>query len=532
MSNYIINSGLSINIQNSLAYFNRSDNISDTGIIANNNLHIRYHKTLFDSTDANTYNPGDPTPNNNVRSITLNWTPQSIREFKYNVLNNIFESGYPITNTYNLCDQKLAIVYNLGAYNHTSRNETVDTAYPRNHTISLVENNINNPFSCNGCQGVVCSGGFTFDPTSCACVPPVLCIPPPPNPSVCTSGIAIESYKPTLQGYAIYVDYPRFVDIPDVGQIKTSCAGGHSCSSTVFTPFLKLADNTIVQANKNICLDNSPDNNPNNLSYQFYCTDAVRVPVPGFVPVTNWEVSDTFTITVDDPTNYNGAGVGLACVSQPYCHGGITFIVLVGEKLDESGKDVIFSSCITPGTVNLKSILTIDCGDGDAGPCDPPQSPTPTATLTPTATATLTPTPTATLTPTPTATLTPTPTATLTPTPTATLTPTPTATLTPTPTPTASALPDNSSCCFCEYIAAGEGGVPDTGYFTFHGPGTESTQAWEFLVQECGVSQEILETTSSINIGCGGAQYEVSWIDSGNLNSFGGTIYDATIVPI
>jgi hypothetical protein len=41
MSNYIIDSGLAINSQNSLAYFNRSDNVSDTGVIPENNLHIR-----------------------------------------------------------------------------------------------------------------------------------------------------------------------------------------------------------------------------------------------------------------------------------------------------------------------------------------------------------------------------------------------------------------------------------------------------------------------------------------------------------
>ena len=201
MSNYIINSGISINNQNSLAYFNRSDNVSDTGVIANNNLHIRYHKTLFDSTDANTYNPGDPISNNNARSITLNWTPQSIREFKYNILKNTFDVGYPIVNTYNLCDQKLAIVYNLGGYNHTSRNENVDTAYPRNHTISLIENNTNNPFLCNNCQGVVCASGFTFDPVTCACAPNPVCLPSDGSDTTCVENIDVTSYKTTLQGY-------------------------------------------------------------------------------------------------------------------------------------------------------------------------------------------------------------------------------------------------------------------------------------------------------------------------------------------
>ena len=146
MSKHIINSGLFSNKQNNLAYYNRFETVQNTGIIPNNHPHIRYHKTLFDATDSNIYNPGDPIPNNDARSITLNWTPQSIRGFKYNILKNVFNPGYPIVNTYNLRDQKLAIVYNLGSHNHISRNENVDTAYPRNHTISLIEKNINDPF--------------------------------------------------------------------------------------------------------------------------------------------------------------------------------------------------------------------------------------------------------------------------------------------------------------------------------------------------------------------------------------------------
>ncbi len=132
MSNYIINSGLSINVQNSLAYFNRSDNVSDTGVIPENNPHIRYHKTLFDSTDAKIYNPGDPISNNNARSITINWTPQSIREFTYDILKNKFEENYPITNSYNLCDQKTSIVFQAGN-THWTRFSNSSLSYPISH---------------------------------------------------------------------------------------------------------------------------------------------------------------------------------------------------------------------------------------------------------------------------------------------------------------------------------------------------------------------------------------------------------------
>lgn len=132
MSNYIIDSGLEINSQNSLAYFNRSDNVSDTGVIPKNNPHIRYHKTLFDSTDAHTYNPGNPIPNNNTRSVTIDWTPQSIREFTYNIAKNKFQENYPISNSYNLCDQKISIVFQAGN-THWTRFSDSSLSYPINH---------------------------------------------------------------------------------------------------------------------------------------------------------------------------------------------------------------------------------------------------------------------------------------------------------------------------------------------------------------------------------------------------------------
>lgn len=133
MSNYIINSGLSINTQNNHAYYNQFQTIEHTGIIPVNNSSIRYNKTLLDSdNNSKIYNPTDPTRNNNTRSITINWTPQSIREFQYNILKNIFKENYPVTDSYDLCDQKNSIVFQAGN-THWTRFSNSLLSYPISH---------------------------------------------------------------------------------------------------------------------------------------------------------------------------------------------------------------------------------------------------------------------------------------------------------------------------------------------------------------------------------------------------------------
>jgi hypothetical protein len=148
MSNYIINSGLSINSQNSLAYFNKSDNVSNTGIISENNPNIRYHNTLFDQNfNSVVHKVGNLTSNNDARSITLTWTPQSIREFTYNILTNNFDENYPIVNSYNLCDQKISIVFQAGN-THWTRFSDSSLSYPINHQFARV-NESDHKLDCN-----------------------------------------------------------------------------------------------------------------------------------------------------------------------------------------------------------------------------------------------------------------------------------------------------------------------------------------------------------------------------------------------
>jgi len=517
MSKYIINSGLLSNKQNDLAYYNRFETVQDTGIIPLNNSNIRYNNTLIDQDNNLSTYINNEKPNNNSNSITIDWTPQSVRDFKYNILQDKFNTGYPRNYTYTLCDQKLSIVFNMGS-KHFSVDQTVDTSYPRSRSISIVEDNTNNPFLCGGiqpsCQGVICPSGQTFDPASCGCVSPPLCIPQPLEP--CSPTILYATLKPLIKGYAWYLQTPKQIEIPDIGVVTATCGGGHGCDATLFRPILVFPDSSTLEANRNISLNNGEVNDP---------TGHTRIPVPGFVPLLG-ERSDTFEFVVDDTSTLDGARVELVCQST-YCHGGVTFIVLVAETLETNEPVVIFSTCLAPGPIKSKVIGYVDCPGSDPGPCDTPpvtSSPTPTPTITPTITITSSTT----------ATPTPTLTSTVTPTPTLTSTATPTPTLTTTPTPTPSA-PNNSACCFCDYAIAWDGlDDPPIGHFTFHGPGPtgEPTQAWTFLVRDCGITESMLTSTNTITIDCNGIQYEIVWTYSGVDNSFGGKIYDATIIQI
>ena len=138
MTQYIINSGLAANKQNDNAYYNRFQTVEQTGIIPPNNPSIRYNQTLFDQNlNGVIYQGNNLTSNNDARSITLNWTPQSIREFTYNILTNNFEINYPITDSYNLCDQKISIVFQAGN-THWTRFSNSSLSYPINHQFSRV----------------------------------------------------------------------------------------------------------------------------------------------------------------------------------------------------------------------------------------------------------------------------------------------------------------------------------------------------------------------------------------------------------
>jgi hypothetical protein len=148
MSIFSINSSINTNHQNYNAYYNRFDNIGSTGVIPLNKVNIRYNKTLFDDNAKNIYN-STFTIDNSRRSISTDLTATSIREFKYNILQNLFEPGYPQNSQYNLCDQNISTTFAINGNTHFSSNLKSGTSYPNNHYITIIEDQNNyNFFNC------------------------------------------------------------------------------------------------------------------------------------------------------------------------------------------------------------------------------------------------------------------------------------------------------------------------------------------------------------------------------------------------
>ena len=148
MSIFNINNQIQNNHQNYNAYYNRFDNISSTGIIPLNKVNIRYNKTLFNDNAKNIYN-STFTIDNSRRSISTDLTATSIREFKYNILQNLFEPGYPQNSRYDLCDQNISTTFAINGNTHFSSNLKSGTSYPNNHYITVIEDKDNyNFFNC------------------------------------------------------------------------------------------------------------------------------------------------------------------------------------------------------------------------------------------------------------------------------------------------------------------------------------------------------------------------------------------------
>ena len=310
-----------------------------------------------------------PKVNNKAKNIRLTLTPDAVRQNKFDFYSGQFDAGYPLNSNKTFCGDKLSTVFNMGN-SYWSKSFSTKYSYPIISNYSKVlPNQLNNcneePPNCGpgyiydvnveGC--VPCSGlclpGQIYDPGSCLCVDPPECIfqidcPP----------ITIPLIKNTIQGYAFYLDAIRDLSIPGAGNVRASCSGGHVCCRTLFKPKIVKSDTTEVLANRNICMDNSPE---------ICANDGSQIPVPGFTPITDFERSDTFTITLDDPLDIQGASFYLNC-EYTSCHDGVTFIVLVAELASSTDKIVIFASCVSPGTINSKLIGTVDCS-GEEGLC-------------------------------------------------------------------------------------------------------------------------------------------------------------------
>ena len=329
---------------------------------------IAYHLKTLPSNIINT-NSSDSTVSNNSKIIRQTLTPLAIRQDKYDFISGNFNQGYPVNNEYYLCSQNLTSVFQYGE-SFVSKSYKVGQ-YPTLSTTSTVNKNnkhlycVDNNLNCS----LPCASGSVFDPVSCICTLPEECVPQPS----CEPLIIPPDLKPIIKGYAFYVASTTSVDIPDIGPVLTSCAGGHTCCSTIFMPTIKDSNNNLILANKSINMNNVPG---------VFCPEIdARIPVPGFVSTSKYDISDSFQFVINDPSALIDSNLYLQC-QLDNCHNGVTFIVLVGEQNDNTPV-LLFASCVSPGAVDAVPLGTIDCGSGPAGPCDPPPPPPPSPTPNP-----------------------------------------------------------------------------------------------------------------------------------------------------
>jgi len=479
---------------------------------------IRYRLNLQDTfasrqTEFGSIDPADyvitrynnlvnfPKVNNKTKNIRLTLTPSAVRGNKFDYYSGEFDNGFPLNSNKTFCGDKLSTVFNTGN-EYWTKSFSTKYSYPivssYNRVLANSLNNCNDePPSCDigyifnaaSQQCVPCSSlgscppGKIYDPVSCLCVDPPECI----DQSECIPLITIPEIKTTIYGYAFYLDTVRIVNIPNITTpVQASCAGGHRCCRTLFRPKIVKSDQTEILADRNISMDNSE---------YMGCSNDTQIPVPGFTPLSSAERSDTFTITLNNSSDITDAALYLDC-QYSICHNGVTFVVLVAELASSTDKIVVFSSCVSPGSINRKPIGTIDCSgeeglcNGDiayscydgvcrnvldmggifgqglwlndqycGGQCDP-TTPTPTP---PTET-----------------------------TPTPTPTPTPPTETTPTPTPTPPPCADDEGCCLSNYCAMGSavynvtldlmsvyGGCGSTNYTCCNGLNVEITSSTE-----------------------------------------------------
>ena len=175
------------------------------------------------------------------------------------------------------------------------------------------------------CSNVICTGNFILDTGSCRCVPPVTtgctgtgCLPPPPPVEVECSGVQL-----IISGFAFYRDsISSQCNIPGIGNVNPSCAGGHWCDRTNFMPVLQISNGPTINANKQIALNNGGGGG---------------------------DRDDSFFFTIPDSTIISGKQVrfSLQCRSaNNNCHDGVSFVVLT---IENSGVvQTVFRDCVLP----------------------------------------------------------------------------------------------------------------------------------------------------------------------------------------
>ena len=181
----------------------------------------------------------------------------------------------------------------------------------------------------------VCPPGYVLDPASCLCVEIPMC-------AECEL-VPLPDLRPEVKGYIYYVNLATAVFVPEIGDVMTSCNGGHGCDRTEFNPILQFTSSK-VDANKHV--------NVNNVG-----TGPTRVPPAGW-PLTGpdgwpvsgpkYDVADTFQFAAVDWTDIANCEIQLECKAVAFggCHNGIAFVVLVGYTLDAGTPIIIFKGCL------------------------------------------------------------------------------------------------------------------------------------------------------------------------------------------
>lgn len=298
----------------------------------------------------------------NSKLITITNSNSALRNNKYNFYTGSYSPGYPSNNTYPLCE-KLSLVYNNKGFNFQSRTTTKDSGYPFiNSTQSVSLQNIQ---SCANPCNKICPTGMILDTASCKCVSPPVCIP---QSISCSPAPIPQQVKSVIYGYIFYVNRPRYVHVPEIGDLATTCGGGHYCCRTIFTPKFTIGNSNIqILANRTVNLNNIANCIQNNI-------------VPdGWNPTSSWDRADTFQIVVPDGFDLQDTMVSLQCELQEGCHEGVSMVYLVAHDFITNEPTLIFGSCIVPGDIHAKPIGTIDCNTNldDTILCSPPPPPPP-----------------------------------------------------------------------------------------------------------------------------------------------------------
>lgn len=146
------------NKQNQNAYYNRNKNITEPKNNFSDNRYIKYNQSLYDQ-NLNKYDYPNAsegqTSNNDARSISIDKTPESIRNFTYKIISDTFDPGYPQTITYNLCPQNLSVVFQNGN-THWSRSKG-DIFY------RISESSRPDVSDCNSCSYIDFTGEYILN---------------------------------------------------------------------------------------------------------------------------------------------------------------------------------------------------------------------------------------------------------------------------------------------------------------------------------------------------------------------------------